>query len=299
MFSMVAAATPIMLHTRIDKIDNDIPVPASVLCQHRGKSTAKLLSLLLTGVLVSCGSGTLPTAPDTGTNGAATALPAIPAENTAGEPVAAAASNETGNLPASELTNPASGSTPSTAATSDNPDNLTSPDTVSPDPVGTTEEPPTMMAIVPTELLCDANPAALQQAIVALTNQSRRQAQTCGSTGFAATTDVVADATLVLAAQQHSDDMASNNFFSHTGSNGLSVADRIDNLGFNWFNVGENIAAGQESLAEAHDGWMQSPGHCENIMNPRYTRMGVACASSGQSNFDRYWTVVFARDAED
>jgi uncharacterized protein YkwD len=44
---------------------------------------------------------------------------------------------------------------------------------------------------------------------------------------------------------------------------------------------GENIAAGQRSAAEVHEDWMNSPGHNENRMNPRWTEYGVGVCEDG------------------
>src|SRR5690606_27214564 len=44
---------------------------------------------------------------------------------------------------------------------------------------------------------------------------------------------------------------------------------------------GENIAAGQRSAAEVHEGWMNSPGHRDNRMSPRWTEYGVGVCEDG------------------
>lgn len=57
--------------------------------------------------------------------------------------------------------------------------------------------------------------------------------------------------------------------------------------------VGENIAMGQNSSAEVINSWMNSSGHRANILNPGYTRIGVAayCTPSGTI----YWCQQFLR----
>lgn len=56
--------------------------------------------------------------------------------------------------------------------------------------------------------------------------------------------------------------------------------------------VGENIAMGQRSATEALRSWMDSPGHRANILNPRYTQIGIAAYQAGE---DRpiYWCQQF------
>lgn len=58
------------------------------------------------------------------------------------------------------------------------------------------------------------------------------------------------------AAVGHSDDMASNNFFSHTGSNGSTLGSRAADAGFDSFPLGENIAAGFQSVRAVVLAWM-------------------------------------------
>ncbi|MCJ8282808.1 MAG: CAP domain-containing protein, partial [Rivularia sp. ALOHA_DT_140] len=76
-------------------------------------------------------------------------------------------------------------------------------------------------------------------------------------------------------AQMHSEDMAHNDFFSHTGSNGTRVSDRTKSAGYESSFVGQNIAAGYMSAEEVVRGWMNSPGHRENILNPSYKEIGI------------------------
>ena len=99
---------------------------------------------------------------------------------------------------------------------------------------------------------------------------------------------------LTQAAAAHSDDMVSHNFFSHTGSNGSTAGSRVTAAGYVWRSVGENIAAGQGSVAEVVDGWMKSDGHCANLMNPAYTEMGLAYGVDAKSEMGIYWGQVFA-----
>lgn len=88
-------------------------------------------------------------------------------------------------------------------------------------------------------------------------------------------------------ARLHSTDMATKNFFSHTGLNGKRVNDRADEMGLrNWQMIGENIAYNRgyrQPAASVVDSWMQSPGHRKNILNNRWkeTGIGISIASDG------------------
>jgi uncharacterized protein YkwD len=80
--------------------------------------------------------------------------------------------------------------------------------------------------------------------------------------------------------------MQSKNYFSHTSKDGRSPGDRIIAQGFNWSAYGENIARGQTSEAAVMNGWLNSEGHCKNIMNARFTYVGVGMEKN-------YWTQLF------
>ena len=102
---------------------------------------------------------------------------------------------------------------------------------------------------------------------------------------------------LVNAAQDHSSDMAQDDFFSHTGADGSSIGDRVKGSGYQYSRTGENIAAGQPTPEAVVRGWMNSPGHRANILNPNYTEIGVGYEylenDTGSVNYNHYWTQVF------
>jgi uncharacterized protein YkwD len=96
------------------------------------------------------------------------------------------------------------------------------------------------------------------------------------------------NAKLVAAAEFHANDMKNNNFFSHVGSNGSSVGDRVKGQGYSWNRVAENIANGQRTVQEVHNTWMNSSGHRGNILSADYTEIGMARVAN-------LWVQVFAR----
>jgi uncharacterized protein YkwD len=102
---------------------------------------------------------------------------------------------------------------------------------------------------------------------------------------------------LAQAAQGHSDSMAADDFFSHTGADGSDVSDRVQDTGYQYSHAGENIAAGQKTAAEVVQGWMDSPGHRANILNADYTEIGIGYEllenDTGSVNYHHYWTQVF------
>jgi uncharacterized protein YkwD len=94
---------------------------------------------------------------------------------------------------------------------------------------------------------------------------------------------------LNAAAQAHSNDMARNNFLSHTGSDGSSPFDRMKRHGYTVGWAAENVASGHSSPQDVMRGWMNSSGHRTNILNPRYRDIGIGYARGNQP----YWTQVF------
>jgi uncharacterized protein YkwD len=98
------------------------------------------------------------------------------------------------------------------------------------------------------------------------------------------------DPLLTEAAAAHSRDMAAREQMSHQGSDGSDSSERIRRAGYHYLREGENVAAGQTSVAELISGWMDSPGHRANILGD-FTQMGAARAKGKDGWF--YWTVCF------
>jgi len=126
-------------------------------------------------------------------------------------------------------------------------------------------------------------------------NAARSEGRACGSASYPAAAALSWHCTLEEVAFAHSRDMGDHNFFSHTGSDGLSVGDRLSNAGYDWSEVGENIAAGQPTVTAVISAWLDSPGHCANIMRASYTETGAAGYLVTGSDYPIYWTQVFAR----
>ncbi len=129
---------------------------------------------------------------------------------------------------------------------------------------------------------------------LAFVNQVRAAGASCGTRGsFPAVPALAWNDALTQASLVHSDDMVALNFFNHTGSNGSSAGDRATAAGYVWRTWGENIAAGQPTVATVMAAWMASDGHCANVMNANMRDIGLACVSGGASNTYRtYWTMT-------
>lgn len=129
-----------------------------------------------------------------------------------------------------------------------------------------------------------------------IVNAVRAAGAVCGTRGaFAPAGALTWNSQLASAAYAHSRDMADNDYFSHDSQDGRTMVDRINAAGYSWSTVGENIAAGYGSVQAVVDGWMASDGHCANLMNPRFTEFGMACARQEASKFKTYWTQDLGR----
>lgn len=126
-------------------------------------------------------------------------------------------------------------------------------------------------------------------------NAARATARSCGATTLPAAAPLAWNDRLFSAAARHSRDMATNNYFSHTGLDGRTASQRIAAEGYAWSWVGENIAGGQSSVSTVMSGWLASPGHCANIMRAEYRDVGVSCVQRAGSTYGTYWTMALAR----
>lgn len=88
--------------------------------------------------------------------------------------------------------------------------------------------------------------------------------------------------------------MAAHQYFEHQDQAGRSPADRVRAAGYAERMVGENIAYGPLSAREVIEGWLHSAEHCENLLDPRYTEMGIAYAAGRGSHPGLYWVQLFA-----
>lgn len=129
--------------------------------------------------------------------------------------------------------------------------------------------------------------------VLTLVNAARGQSRTCGKHRFAPAPPLRWNDKLAAAALAHSGDMAARNYFAHTDKDGATPADRVSRHHYQWRRTGENIAAGQGSPEQVVSGWLASPHHCANIMEPRFRDMGAAYVVNVQSDQTIYWAQEF------
>jgi uncharacterized protein YkwD len=155
----------------------------------------------------------------------------------------------------------------------------------------TTGSTSTSSAVLPLEQSC--NVTGLAEAMLAAVNQARATGRNCGTTYYPAVADLAWSTQLAQAAAGHSTDMATNNYFSHTSLDGRTFAQRIAAAGYAGTSLAENIAAGADGVDAVMSQWLDSPGHCANIMSASFHDFGAACASSATSTYGTYWTQDF------
>jgi len=97
---------------------------------------------------------------------------------------------------------------------------------------------------------------------------------------------------LTRVARYKSEDMESNNYFSHQSPVYGSPFDMLRQFGVNFSAAGENIARGQTTAQSVMDSWMNSEGHRANILSSTFTQIGVGYANSSGVP---YWTQMFIR----
>ncbi|WP_085583304.1 MULTISPECIES: CAP domain-containing protein [unclassified Pseudomonas] len=131
------------------------------------------------------------------------------------------------------------------------------------------------------------------KALLAEVNAARARPRMCGRQRFAAARPLSWNPALGAAAQGHSKAMAYGNYFAHRDPDGDMPSDRARAAGYRGRQIGENIAAGQGSPGKAMAGWLASPGHCANLMNPMFTQVGAGFASDVRSDQGVYWTMLF------
>ena len=119
--------------------------------------------------------------------------------------------------------------------------------------------------------------------VIALTNVERQKA---------GLPPLVAQANLTQAASGYAAVLSSGSCFAHTCGLVPKFIDRAAQAGYtNWSALAENIAAGQRTPEAVVQAWMDSPGHRANILNPRYTEIGVGLKTGGRLGM--YWAQNF------
>ncbi len=147
-----------------------------------------------------------------------------------------------------------------------------------------TEEKPEIEESVPeTEENTPSSASAFEQRVLELVNKER------AARGLSV---LKWSNELASVARAHSKDMHDRGFFSHTNPDGKSPFDRIKAAGISYSYAAENIAAGQSTPEAVVEGWMNSKGHRENILNANLKYLGVGFYEA-VGGYKYYWTQNF------
>lgn len=147
----------------------------------------------------------------------------------------------------------------------------------------------------------DALPTGELGTMVALVNQARSSTQQCGTETMGPASPLSYDAQLAAAAQRHAQDMSSKDYFDHTALDGSTFVERVARTSYDGDAGGENIAMGYPSAAEVVQGWLASPGHCVNLMDPEFDEVGLGLAFRDDPRYNlpvAYWVQVFGYSPE-
>ena len=131
----------------------------------------------------------------------------------------------------------------------------------------------------------------MREAILAQINAARAAGRVCGTSIMPPVPAMSWNDILFSAGARHSRDMATRNYFSHDSLDGTTFAQRLAREGYNGWAAAENIAAGQNSVAGVMATWLNSEGHCRNIMAPVLTEVAVACVNQAGTTYGNYWTM--------
>ena len=125
----------------------------------------------------------------------------------------------------------------------------------------------------------DADTRAFELEVIRLVNEQRKK------NGLA---ELKEDWQLSRVARYKSEDMKQNKYFSHTSPTYGSPFEMMKSFGISYKTAGENIARGYKTPKSVVDGWMNSSGHRANILNSKFTHIGVGYVEDGS-----YWTQMF------
>lgn len=146
----------------------------------------------------------------------------------------------------------------------------------------------------PTGSPASSSSQGLATRALTLVNAARARGATCGSHQFGPAPPLTLSGTLAGVALGHASDMALRGYFDHVDLSGQSPADRVRAVGYREKLVGENIAYGPITVEEVVQGWLHSPDHCENIMDPRFAQMGIGMATGQAARRGLFWVQLFA-----
>ena len=139
----------------------------------------------------------------------------------------------------------------------------------------------------------DQSRSTEEQSVFEQLNATRAQGRSCGGKYMPAAPAVTWNGYLAAAAEGHANDMADKGYFAHTSPSGATMKQRAEQAGYSgWQELGENIAAGY-TVRDVIQGWLDSPSHCETLMDPALKEVGMSYLYKPGSKFGTYWVQDF------
>lgn len=126
-------------------------------------------------------------------------------------------------------------------------------------------------------------------------NAARAAGRRCGARDMPPAPPLAWNEELYAAAFGHSSDMARGNYFEHVSPAGVTVRQRAASARYKWRDLGENIAGGTKGWPDTMQTWLDSPDHCENLMDASFGDVAVACVAQPGTQWGTYWTMVLGR----
>lgn len=152
----------------------------------------------------------------------------------------------------------------------------------------------TMLAIAISLFACDPSEedstvmtSSFKSDMLAQVNELRRSGCQCGDVFYPPVEPLSWNSLLEEASLRHSLDMDNMGKTEHIGSDGSDSAERVQDTGYKWRTVGENVAGGYDTVSSVIQGWKSSEPHCKNMMNAAFNELGAAFSGL-------YWTQTFA-----
>jgi uncharacterized protein YkwD len=150
-----------------------------------------------------------------------------------------------------------------------------------------------IVVAVPKKLPTANDMPTISARVLELVNEARAKSRKCGAQRFEPAPPLTLSPVLSRAALVHAKDMSANRFFEHRGSDGSRPSERATRVGYDWAAIAENIAQGPATAEGVVQGWLDSPGHCVNIMGAQYREMGVAYYTDFTHKGEIYWAQEF------
>ncbi|MBS0395330.1 MAG: CAP domain-containing protein [Proteobacteria bacterium] len=151
-----------------------------------------------------------------------------------------------------------------------------------------------VVAVAPLPVPAAADARRVAREVLDRVNAARSAGRRCGSVHYPAAPPLALSEALSRIAAGHSAAMGARDDLEHEDPDGSTPADRVRRGGYAARLVGENIASGAPTAAEVVQGWLASPGHCANIMDRRFSEMGIAFRVAPRSRGAIYWTQLLA-----